>query len=227
MVNLSQADAVDDLKRAIEGRIQALANVHSLFVASRWIGAGLTTIASQELAPYSKTGDMRVRIRGPEVLFEPNTAQALAVTLHELATNAAKYGSLSVSNGQVELNWSHQSDGRLKLRWTEVGGPPVRAPTRTGFGGRLIGQVIGQLRGDSSFYWRVDGLVCETASGCELVDKETRHGQRCASPVTLTWNQVLAKLSWLTMKPVSNVTSMWISQKLKTTPCIVAQQQRR
>ena len=124
MVNLSQADAVDDLKKAIEGRIQALANVHSLFVATRWIGAELSTIARQELAPYSKTGETRVRIGGPEVLLEPNTAQAIAVTLHELVTNAAKYGSLSVSNGQIELNWSHQDDGCLNLRWTEMGGPP-------------------------------------------------------------------------------------------------------
>ena len=78
MVNLSQADAVGDLKKAIEGRIQALANVHSLFFATRWIGAELCTIARQELAPYSKTEDMRVRIGGPDVLLEPNTAQALS-----------------------------------------------------------------------------------------------------------------------------------------------------
>jgi PAS domain S-box-containing protein len=161
MVNLSQADAVDDLKRAIEGRIQTLANVHSLFVATRWIGAELSTIARQELAPYSKTGDMRVRISGPEVLLEPNTAQAIAVTLHELATNAAKYGSLSLSNGQIELNWSHEDDGRLNLRWTEMGGPPVRAPTRRGFGGRIIEQMIGQLKGETRFDWRAEGLVCE------------------------------------------------------------------
>jgi PAS domain S-box-containing protein len=161
MVNLSQAAAVDDLKKAIEGRIQALANVHSLFVASRWIGAELSTIASQELAPYSKTGDMRVRISGPEVLLEPNTAQALAVALHELATNAAKYGALSVSDGQIELNWSHQNDNRLQLRWTEMEGPPVRAPTRTGFGGRIIEQMIGQLKGETRFHWRAEGLVCE------------------------------------------------------------------
>ena len=102
MVNLSQADAVDDLKKAMEGRIQALANVHSLFVTTRWIGAELSTIARQELAPYSKADETRVRIGGPEVLLEPNAAQALAVTLHELATNAAKYGSLSVSNGQID-----------------------------------------------------------------------------------------------------------------------------
>jgi PAS domain S-box-containing protein len=161
MVNLSQADAVDDLKKAIEGRIQALANVHSLFVATRWIGAELSTIARQELAPYSKTGETRVRIGGPEVLLEPNAAQAIAVTLHELATNAAKYGSLSVSNGQIELNWSHQDDGRLNLRWTEMGGPPVRAPTRRGFGGRIIEQMISQLKGEMRLDWRAEGLVCE------------------------------------------------------------------
>jgi two-component sensor histidine kinase len=161
MVNLSRADAVDDLKKAIEGRIQALANVHSLFVATRWIGAELSTIARQELAPYSKTGETRVRIGGLEVLLEPDAAQAIAITLHELATNAAKYGSLSVSNGQIELNWSHQDDGRLNLRWTERGGPPVRAPTRTGFGGRIIEQMIGQLKGETRFDWRAEGLVCE------------------------------------------------------------------
>src|SRR5246127_173420 len=99
MVNLSQADAVADLKKVIEGRIQALANVHSLFVASRWIGAELSTIAQKELAPYSATGEKRVRIDGPQVLLEPDTAQAVAVSLHELATNAAKYGALSRANG--------------------------------------------------------------------------------------------------------------------------------
>ena len=161
MVNLSQATAVDDLKKAIEGRIQALANVHSLFVTTRWIGAELSAIARQELAPYSKTEETRVRIGGPEVLLDPNAAQVLAVTLHELATNAAKYGSLSVSNGQTELDWSHQDDGRLNLRWTERGGPPVRAPTRTGFGGRIIEQMIGQLKGEARFDWRAEGLVCE------------------------------------------------------------------
>ena len=161
MVNLSQADVVDDLKKAIEGRIQALANVHSLFVATRWIGAELSTIARQELAPYSKTGETRVRIGGPEVLLEPNAAQAIAVTLHELATNAAKYGSLSMSNGQIELNWSHQDDGCLNLRWTEMGGPPVRTPTRRGFGGRIIEQMISQQKGEMRLDSRTEGLVCE------------------------------------------------------------------
>jgi PAS domain S-box-containing protein len=161
MVNLSQGDDVADLKKAIEGRIQALANVHSLFVASRWIGAELSTIAQQELAPYSATGEKRVRIDGPQVLLAPDTAQAVAVTLHELATNAAKYGALSTANGRVDLKWSQEANGPLRLRWIETGGPTVQPPTRTGFGGRVIEQMIAQLKGKSRFDWRAEGLVCE------------------------------------------------------------------
>ena len=161
MVNLSQADAIDDLKKTIEGRIQALANVHSLFVATRWIGAELSTILIQELAPYSATGKHQLRVDGPQVLLEPNAAQAVAVTLHELATNAAKYGALSGADGQIELIWSHEADGQLNLRWTERGGPPVRGPTRTGFGGRIMEQMIGQLKGQTRFDWKAEGLVCE------------------------------------------------------------------
>jgi PAS domain S-box-containing protein len=161
MVNLSQADAVADFKKVIEGRIQALANVHSLFVATRWIGAELSTIAEHELAPYSTRGGKRVRIDGPQVLLEPNTAQAVAVTLHELATNAVKYGALSTANGHIDLKWSHEANGRLILRWTETGGPPVSRPTRTGFGGRIVKQVIAQLKGESRFDWRAEGLICE------------------------------------------------------------------
>jgi PAS domain S-box-containing protein len=160
MVDLSQADAVADFKKAINGRIQALANVHSLFVATRWIGAELSAIAKQELAPYSATGEERVRIDGPQVLLEPDTAQALAVTLHELATSAVKYGALSVPNGKIDLGWSHEP-GRLELRWTETDGPTLKPPSRKGFGTRIMERMIGQLRGETRFDWRPEGLVCE------------------------------------------------------------------
>ena len=103
----------------------ALANVHSLFVETRWIGAELSAIARQELAPYSGKDERRVRIDGPQVLLEPNTAQAIAVILHELATNAAKYGSLSGPDGRIDSAWTHEADGRLVLRWSETGGPAV------------------------------------------------------------------------------------------------------
>ena len=160
-VHLSQASTAEGLKQAIEGRIQALANVHSLFVKTRWIGADLSTIAAQELAPYSESDRERIRITGPPILLEPNTAQAIAVTLHELATNAAKYGALSLTNGRVDLKWSHDADERLQMLWTETGGPKVQEPTHKGFGRRVIEQMIPQLKGKTRFDWRPQGLVCE------------------------------------------------------------------
>jgi two-component sensor histidine kinase len=99
-------------------------------------------------------------VRSP-ILLEPNTAQTVAITLHELATNAAKYGALSVPNGHVDLKWSHQGDGRLHMRWTETGGPKVQEPTRKGFGGRIIEQMIPQLNGKTRFDWRPQGIICE------------------------------------------------------------------
>ena len=100
-VHLSQSDTAEGLKHAIEGRIQALANVHRLFVQSRWAGAELHGLVSQELSPYGQDGETRVRIEGPNLSLEPDAAQTIAVTLHELATNAAKYGALSVPTGRV------------------------------------------------------------------------------------------------------------------------------
>ena len=160
-VMLSQSDTPEGLKKVIEGRIGALANVHSLFVQTRWIGADLSMIATQELAPYAEKNQRRVRVDGPPVLLEPNAAQVIAVTLHELATNAAKYGALSAANGQVDLKWSHDSNGQLHLRWTETGGPKVREPMRKGFGGRIIERMIVQQSGKARFDWRAEGLVCE------------------------------------------------------------------
>ena len=160
-VRLSQSETLDGLKQAIEGRIQSLANVHSLFVKTRWIGADLSTIATQELAPYSEKNQRRVRINGPPVLLDPDVAQIIAMTLHELATNAAKYGALAMPEGQIELKWSHDADGRLQLHWTESSGPKVREPTHKGFGGRIIEQMIAQRSGKMHFDWRAEGLVCE------------------------------------------------------------------
>jgi PAS domain S-box-containing protein len=161
-VNLSHSDTPDGFKRAIEGRIQALANVHALLVKSRWTGAEVSTIAAQELAPYIGADAARARIDGTDVLLTPNTAQVVAVILHELATNAAKYGSLSVPKGQVAVTWSRSPDGRLVLHWTESGGPPAKKPTREGFGTSVIERMIReQLKGEMHLDWRAEGLACE------------------------------------------------------------------
>jgi len=161
-VRLSHADTSDDLKQLIEGRIAALAKVHGLFVESRWAGAELHSLATQELSPYCGETEGRVRIDGPPVMLEPNTAQTIAISLHELATNAAKYGSLSAADGRVEIIWSRATDGRLGLRWIESGGPPVTPPTHRGFGRSIMENIIaGQLRGEVRFDWRDQGLTCE------------------------------------------------------------------
>jgi PAS domain S-box-containing protein len=163
-VRLSHADTSDDLKQVIEGRINALAKVHALFVQSRWTGAELHSLVAQELLPYCGGTERRVRTDGPPVMLEPTTAQTIAISLHELATNAAKYGSLSAADGRVEIAWSRTADRRLSLRWIEAGGPTVTPPTRRGFGTSIMENIIaGQLRGEVRFDWRDQGLTCEIA----------------------------------------------------------------
>jgi len=162
MVQLSQADTADGLKEAIAGRIASLAKVHSLFAKSRWTEAELGTLVKQELSPYSRDGEMRTRIDGPPVMLKPDAAQTIAVALHELATNAAKYGALSVATGRVRVEWPGAAGGWLVLRWTETGGPPVHPPTRKGFGTHVMEAMIqGHVMGDVRLDWRAEGLRCE------------------------------------------------------------------
>jgi PAS domain S-box-containing protein len=160
-VRLSHSDTPGGLKDAIEGRIQALANVHTLFVASRWAGAELHSLIKQELSPYCEDDEARVRINGPNVLLEQGAAQAIAVIAHELTTNAVKYGALSAPEGRVHIEWLPAPDGRLVLRWTETGGPPVKPPSCYGFGTRVIERMIRGQMGEISFDWRPEGLACE------------------------------------------------------------------
>jgi PAS domain S-box-containing protein len=162
MVQLSQADTPVGLKEAIAGRIEALANVHSLFVQSRWTGAELGRLVKQELSPYSRDGEMRTQIDRSTVMLKQGVAQAVAVALHELATNAAKYGALSVEKGRVRVEWSRAGDGQLVLRWTELGGPTVKPPKHKGFGTHVMEVMIrDQLNGDVRLNWHADGLACE------------------------------------------------------------------
>jgi PAS domain S-box-containing protein len=160
-IHLSKADSSDELKRAIEGRIQALANVHTLFVDSRWAGADVHTIAVQELAPYCRDGDGRALIEGPNFLVKTDAAQAIAVTLHELATNAAKYGALSIAEGRIRVEWSRMPDDRLILRWVEENGPGVESPAHQGFGTRVMQSMITALDSRIEFAWNPQGLLCE------------------------------------------------------------------
>ena len=161
IVHLTEAETVADYKNAVEGRVQALANVHTLFVKSHWSGAELHDLVTKELAPYRKGDGTRVAIEGPAFALEPDTAQTIAVVVHELTTNAVKYGALSVIEGRIVVSWTLNNSGRLVLRWTETGGPAVSTPMRKGVGTRVIASMIKQAGGEIRSDWHPTGLLCE------------------------------------------------------------------
>src|SRR5436190_6165544 len=108
-----------------------------MLAGSREQGADLNRLVEQEFAPYRAAGNERVWAKGPNVLLPPATAQTIALALHELATNAAKYGALSNEPGRVDLSWRAET-GRLELNWIESGGPEIAPPDRRGYGSRAI-----------------------------------------------------------------------------------------
>jgi two-component sensor histidine kinase len=161
---------------AVEARVAALARVHSLLAEGGWSGADLRALAERELAPYAPIGGdggtarrAAVSLDGAPVPLAPAAVQPLAMVLHELATNAAKHGALSVPSGTVEVRWRAGrrtgEDGLLRLSWTEAGGPPIAsAPARRGFGTRVIEATVrGQLGGTVERRWERTGLVVEMA----------------------------------------------------------------
>jgi len=125
---------------AFSDRIVALGHAHDVLLRQHWAAADLRQAAQSALAPLD--GLHQVSLNGPRVEIGPQATVALSLILHELATNAAKYGALSSPEGRVDLTWSIEA-GRLKLSWRELGGPPVLSQTRSGFGGRLIDMGLG------------------------------------------------------------------------------------
>src|SRR5215813_6345552 len=159
IVRLTKATSTKGYISAVEGRIGALSRAHTLLSESRWQGADLVQLVDEELAPYRTSAD-KIVATGAHVSLRPATAQILALVLHELATNAAKYGALSAPSGRVRLSWELQED-RLRLEWTETGGPPAQQPASQGFGTKIITASVGsQLGGRAIFDWRDDGLHC-------------------------------------------------------------------
>jgi PAS domain S-box-containing protein len=161
IIRLTREKSVGDYVQAIEGRIKALARAHTLLSDSRWRGADLGTLVSEELAPY-RAGD-KIQCSGPDISLQPVTAQGLALALHELATNAAKHGALSSPIGKVTLEWELGADS-LTLRWAENGGPPVGELSSRSFGLKVIvASIEQQLGGKAAFDWSRAGLRCEFA----------------------------------------------------------------
>jgi PAS domain S-box-containing protein len=158
IVRLTRASDVKDYVQAVEGRISALARVHTILSLSNWEGAEVGRLVDEEIAPYS-SGD-QIELFGEELQLLPATAQTLALALHELVTNSAKYGALSTLAGRLKIKWEVRGE-QLQLLWEERGGPPVEKPVSRGFGTRsVIASIESQLGGRAEFDWRAEGLIC-------------------------------------------------------------------
>ena len=165
-LRLTQADNQGDLVRQVEGRVAALARAQTILSQRRWEGAELSLLVRGELAPFLGEGPgdgPRAVLLGPAVTVAAFAAQPISMAIHELATNAVKYGALGVPGGRVRVAWSLDRAGQvLRLVWQEQGGPPLASdPVRRGFGSRVIEQTIrSQLGGEVVREWQPEGLVC-------------------------------------------------------------------
>lgn len=170
MQTLRNTERSADARDLFESRLTALSRAHDVLTRESWEGAELRQVASRALEPFTAKDD-RVSIEGPNVWLMPKQALALSMTLHELATNATKYGALSNDAGTVRVNWTvapFDGSGELELTWTEQGGPPVSPPTRKGFGTRLIQRNLAHdLGGDATIDYRPQGVVSVIRSPIE------------------------------------------------------------
>jgi two-component sensor histidine kinase len=160
VLRLSHAETIEEFVEAVDGRIRALGRAHSLLSESRWQGVDFGRIVNEEIAPFKTPEIGQVAAEGPPVTLLPIAAQSLALAMHELVTNAVKYGALSSKQGRVHMAWNLEGESLL-LNWSETGGPRVRKPTYKGFGTRVIAASIeGHLDGKVTFDWHPDGLRC-------------------------------------------------------------------
>jgi two-component sensor histidine kinase len=168
---LRDAPAAAPHKKAIETRLLALSHAHNILSEKNWESADLRELATSILEPYVARLAARAHMQGPQVTLKPRIAIALAMTLNELATNAAKYGALSSPTGTIDITWTlrdgtpaegHQAKQQhLRLEWRESGGPPVTPPTKPGYGTRFIERAVGaELKGSYSAWYPTQGVTC-------------------------------------------------------------------
>ena len=155
---LRTAKDLNAARAAIDSRIHSLARAHDLLTRQNWSGAALSEVVARAVEPF---GLARFALDGPALQVPPRYALALSMALHELATNAVKYGALSTPAGRVEVRWS-VTEATLALGWRERGGPPVQPPTRRGFGSRLLEKgLVRELGGQACLDYAADGVICE------------------------------------------------------------------
>jgi PAS domain S-box-containing protein len=172
---LRTAATPEEAREALEDRLIALSRAHDVLTRESWECAALSEIVSEALAAYRDRWEDRIHVRGPDVRLPPRVALALSMALHELATNAVKYGALSNAAGEVSVNWTFDDTadcGRLALRWTEQGGPPVEPPSRQGFGSRLIQRTLAaELGGEVILNFAPTGVVCAIEAIVEAAER--------------------------------------------------------
>ncbi|MGH8192228.1 MAG: chemotaxis protein CheB [Rhodanobacteraceae bacterium] len=164
---LTHASSLEDFGETFMARLLALSATHNLLAREIWGGAQLRELILAELAPFQGNGGSRVEISGDAVRLAPKQAVALSMAVHELATNAVKYGALSTPDGRVAVGWETRDHGDtawLHLNWTERNGPPVTEPTRRGFGSRLIIDGLAlELDGEVQLQFERAGVICRAA----------------------------------------------------------------
>ncbi|KQZ95879.1 hypothetical protein ASD64_18410 [Mesorhizobium sp. Root157] len=150
----------DDEQHVFTARLQALGNAHDILAKQSWERASLTEVVTRTMEPH-RTGKGRVHLSGPDIVVDSEKAIAVALALHELATNATKYGSLSVPDGTLDIVWERLDAERNRLRWQESGGPTVVKPERRGFGTRLIERALTAELTQVVLDFKPEGVVCE------------------------------------------------------------------
>lgn len=166
----SGATDVESFAATIGGRVQALARAHDQITESNWGPRSLATLISTEAAAYLNGGAHRVHIEGPAVLLHPEAFATMALVIHEMVTNAAKYGALCDRAGRVTVEWT-LDDGDLVVQWREMGGPPVQAPTRRGFGTTIIERSVPHdLHGSANITYAVAGVHARFVVPARFVD---------------------------------------------------------
>ncbi|MEA3028241.1 MAG: hypothetical protein QOF91_3526 [Alphaproteobacteria bacterium] len=155
------ADSPREAFDKFSARLVSLGRTHNVLSDEKWQSAQVRELVDGALAPYAGKDGTRIHAAGPALRLAPRSALTVAMALHELATNAAKYGALSNDRGHVYVDWSAaDSQGLFRLTWREVGGPPVAAPVRTGFGSKLIESGPDQIGGRATLEFRPEGVVC-------------------------------------------------------------------
>lgn len=165
-------------RERFEGRLIALSKAHDQLTVHHWESSDLRGLLSGSLAPYAGAGSERIVLRGENIVLRPRAVLTLAMVFHELTTNAAKYGALSVAGGRIEIFWQPvqaENDGRrmLQVEWIEQGGPAVAEPQQRGFGSKLIeGSIAAELGGSARLSFEPTGLSCAISIPLEVAGVE-------------------------------------------------------